>query len=155
MKTIALYELKRTRANLSEACAPYGRKITCLWQVFEVCHSLIGDSGVERFIVIHLDAANRVIGASEVARGGVDACAVDPREVFRTSLMLGASSIIISHCHPSGITIPSNEDKTLTKRIKHAAKILGIGMLDHVIVAGNSTFSFAEAELMGDTEKEA
>ena len=73
----------------------------------------------------------------------VDACPVDIRAVFRAAIMMGATSIILSHCHSSGDCAPSSEDLALTARLVKAGELLGLPVLDHVIV-GERTVSLAE-----------
>jgi len=70
---------------------------------------------------------------------------VTPREVFRPTILMGASSIILSHCHPSGDTTPSQDDIELTRRLHKAGEILGIEVLDHIIIADNQFLSLKEA----------
>lgn len=88
----------------------------------------------ERFVVVALDVKNRPRAVSVIAEGWVDACPVDPREVFRTALLETATSVLLAHNHPSGDPEPSADDLVLTERLAAAGEILGITVLDHVIV---------------------
>lgn len=76
--------------------------------------------------------------------GTVNSSLIHPREVFKTSILSNASSVIIFHNHPSGDPTPSNEDKNITRRLKEAGQILGIDVLDHIIVADDKFCSLKE-----------
>ena len=97
-------------------------------------HSLWGDDPRERFVVFFLDSQNRIRGISEVSVGIVDASVVHARETFRGAILANATSIILAHNHPSGDTTPSPEDRTITRQMKEAGKLLGIRVLDHLVV---------------------
>lgn len=71
-----------------------------------------------------------------------------PREVVKEALRFNAAAVILSHNHPSGNPEPSSADKVLTQRLKDALALIEVRMLDHVIVAGASTTSFAERGLI-------
>ncbi len=147
-RTIKNYELRVRRVNLADAGAPYGETVRAPDDVARIAQVLIGDSAQELFLVFMLDIKNRVLGFSEVARGGIDVCPVDARAVFRTAIALGCSALIAAHCHPSGDPTPSREDVELSKRLKTAGELLGISMIDHVIVTDTSTVSLAERGLL-------
>ena len=89
----------------------------------------------ERFMVITLDNANNVIGVHEVTKGLVNQTPVAPREVFRIALQDNASSIMLSHNHPSGSTEPSREDEAMTRLLVSAGIILKIPVIDHIILS--------------------
>lgn len=104
----------------------------------------------ERFVVIVLDVRNRPRRIAIVARGGVDACPVDPREIFVHAVRERGTAVIVAHNHPSGDPTPSPEDIALTARLRRAGETLGVRVLDHIIVGGDGRFeSFAQAGLMG------
>jgi DNA repair protein RadC len=90
----------------------------------------------EHFMVICLDARNVPISAEVVSIGTLNACLVHPRETFRTAVLKCAASLIASHNHPSGGLEPSSADIELSKRLKHAGKILGIEVCDQLIING-------------------
>jgi DNA repair protein RadC len=91
-------------------------------------------SQVERFLVVSVDAKNRVRAEREVARGGRTSCQVDPAEVFRLLVSESASGAIFLHNHPSGDPEPSRQDLELTERLVAAGSLLEIRVLDHIIV---------------------
>jgi DNA repair protein RadC len=99
---------------------------------------------VEHFYVILLNRANDVIALKKISEGGVSGTVVDPKLVFNAALMEKASGIILAHNHPSGNTKPSQNDIELTKRLRECGKMLEISVLDHIIVAENCFYSFAD-----------
>jgi DNA repair protein RadC len=101
----------------------------------------------EAFVVIGLNAKNRVINKHLVSIGTVSSALVHPRECFRPVLLDCASSVILAHNHPSGEPTPSAEDIKITRQLVSAGEVLGIGVLDHVII-GNDHLSLREAGLV-------
>ncbi|CAD7379410.1 RadC family protein [Xanthomonas arboricola] len=102
----------------------------------------------EVFAVLFLDTQHRLIEYAEMFRGTIDSAEVHPREVVKAALRHNAAAVIISHNHPSGNPEPSGADNVLTKRLKEALALVDVRMLDHIIVAGGSTTSFAECGLI-------
>jgi len=97
-----------------------------------------GDSDREVFIVLLLNHKNRLLGVHEAAIGSVSAVEVHPRETLKAAVVAGASAIIVGHIHPSGDPTPSQQDRDLTDRLREAAELLGIKLLDHVVVGEGS-----------------
>jgi DNA repair protein RadC len=104
-------------------------------------------SQIERFIVLCVDAKNRVRAEREVARGGRTSCQVDPAEVFRLLVSESASGAIFVHNHPSGDPDPSRQDLELTQRLISAGLLLDIRILDHLIVGSGRYTSLRDAGL--------
>lgn len=102
----------------------------------------------EVFGVIFLDNQLRLIEYKEMFHGSINQASVYPREIARTALHLNASAVVISHNHPSGTAEPSNADIELTKHLVKVLKLLEIRLIDHILVAGAKTVSFAEKQLM-------
>lgn len=98
----------------------------------------------EVFAIVTLDVKNQVTGLFEVSVGGLTASIVHPREVFQRAILQSASSIILCHNHPSGITKPSRDDIKITNKLIEAGKILGIDVLDHIIIGDNCYRSMKE-----------
>ena len=98
----------------------------------------------ESFVVLFLDAQNRLIVAKELFRGTLTQTSVYPREIAREALQHNAAAVILSHNHPSGVPEPSRQDEVLTSTVKQALALVDVKVLDHFIVAGASTVSFAE-----------
>ena len=115
------------------------------------------ESDREKFYAIHLDAKNKVIGVDMVSQGTMDSSPVHPREVYKPAILNSASSVIFVHAHPSGDSGPSNSDREITGMLKEAGKLIGIGVLDHVIIGNGSYYSFAdkgEFPIQSDKDKE-
>jgi DNA repair protein RadC len=102
----------------------------------------------EVFVVLLLDAQHRVIGSEELFRGTLTQTSVYPREVVKCALKHNAAAVIFAHNHPSGVAEPSHADEILTRSLKSALALVDIQVLDHFIVAGSRTMSFAERGLL-------
>ncbi len=102
----------------------------------------------EVFTVLFLDAQNKLISADELFRGSLMQTSVYPREVVKRALDHHAASVILAHNHPSGLAQQSQADELITQQLKQALALVDVRVLDHFIVAGNTTFSFAERGLL-------
>jgi DNA repair protein RadC len=102
----------------------------------------------EVFIALFLDAQNRLIAADELFAGTLTQTSVYPREVVKQALRRNASAVIFAHNHPSGVAEPSRSDELLTSSLKQALGLVDVRVLDHLIVAGSATVSFAERGLI-------
>lgn len=98
----------------------------------------------EQFLVCGLDAKHGVIGINIVSVGSLTLSIVHPREVFKALILMNAAAWLCAHNHPSGDLTPSLEDRALTTRLKEAGELLGITLLDHLILAGERHYSFAD-----------
>ncbi|OZA04919.1 MAG: hypothetical protein B7X95_08440 [Methylophilaceae bacterium 17-44-8] len=108
----------------------------------------LGALSREVFMVIMVDAQNRVLAQEILFEGTLTQTSVYPREVVKRALHYNAASVILAHNHPSGIAEPSKADETLTQSLKQALALVDVRVLDHFIVAGNSTLSFVERGLL-------
>jgi DNA repair protein RadC len=102
----------------------------------------------EVFVVLLLDAQHRVTASEELFRGTLTQTSVYPREVVKCALKHNAAAVIFAHNHPSGVAEPSHADEILTRSLKAALALVDIQVLDHFIVAGTRTMSFAERGLL-------
>lgn len=105
----------------------------------------------EIFGLLTLDTKNNITGYFEVSRGTINSSMVHPREVFKRAILQNASSVILTHNHPSGDPEPSDEDIALTNRLDECGKLLGIKILDHIIIGTEDQedyYSFKENELL-------
>jgi DNA repair protein RadC len=103
----------------------------------------------EVFTLIYLDCRHRLIACEELFRGTIDGASVHPREVVKEALKHNAAAVILAHNHPSsGVAEPSHADEAITRRLKEALALVDIRVLDHLIVAGGGTTSFAERGLL-------
>jgi len=108
--------------------------------VKELAH--IKENKKENFVVLYLDARNKLIYKETVSIGSLNANLVHPREVFEPAVRYLAAQVILAHNHPSGDSEPSEDDLVLTKKLVESGKILGIEVADHIIVVKDSFFSF-------------
>jgi DNA repair protein RadC len=103
----------------------------------------------EVFMVLLLDAQNRLIRAEEVFRGTLTQTSVYPREIVKLALAHNAAAVILAHNHPSGIAEPSRADEQLTQSLKQTLALVDVKVLDHFVVAGSAPpLSFAERGLL-------
>ncbi len=98
--------------------------------------------------VLFLSASNRVVEQYRVSQGGVTSTVVDHRLIVKRALELLSTQIILVHNHPSGAVEPSGEDIELTKKVKSAAALFDISLVDHIIVSSSSAFSFLSKGLL-------
>ncbi len=98
----------------------------------------------EVFKILLLNRANQILGVYEVSKGGTAGTLVDAKLIFAVALKSGASSIILSHNHPSGNKRASQADISLTKKLKSAALFLDLEILDHIILTGEGYSSMAD-----------
>lgn len=108
----------------------------------------MNSKGEENCYIIALNTKNRPLGIFFLAKGTVDLCPVGPRETFLRALLIGAAHIILFHNHPSLICAPSKDDIMLTERIKKAGELIGIPLMDHIIIGGDTFFSFREQGML-------
>ena len=99
---------------------------------------------VEEFYILLLNRANRVLGYTKISEGGTSGTVADAKRIFQSALKANASSLILSHNHPSGNATPSDADRTLTRKLKEAGAFLDIAVLDHIILTPEGYFSFAD-----------
>jgi DNA repair protein RadC len=102
----------------------------------------------EIFAVLLLDTRHRLIDYVELFRGTINGASVHPREVVKLALARNAAALVLAHPHPSGSPEPSQADELITHRLKEALALVDIAVLDHVIVAGGETVSFAERGML-------
>jgi DNA repair protein RadC len=134
--------------KILEARMRHGGTLGSPADVREYLRLLLHDREHEVFVVVLLDAQNRVLAAEEMFRGTLSQTSVYPREVVKTALRHNAGAAIFCHNHPSGVCEPSHADELLTSSLKQALALVDVKVLDHFIVAGNTTLSFAERGLL-------
>lgn len=110
-------------------------------------HSL-RDKNREAFLVIYLNGRNQILKMEELFKGTLTTSAVYPREVVKRALDNNAAALVFVHNHPSGNPNPSQDDLTITKKLKEAAKAIDVSIHDHLIIAGNEVYSFADHGLI-------
>ncbi|HEX2394129.1 MAG TPA: DNA repair protein RadC [Bacteroidales bacterium] len=142
---LAALELGRRRKvadGLSEI------KITGSADVFNLIYPVLTDLSYEEFWVIFLNRSNKVITKRKISQGGITGTVTDIRLILKNALENLATSIILSHNHPSGNLQPSEADISITRRLKESAALMDISLLDHLIIAGKSYFSFADENMI-------
>jgi len=142
---VAALELGRRR---KETESTKKERITSSRDIFQYMHSQFIDLPHEEFHVLLLNRSNTVIRKEFVSKGGVSGTVVDPKIIFKIALEHLASSVILCHNHPSGNLRPSDQDISLTKKIKEAGTLLEIPILDHLIISDTGYFSFADEGMM-------
>lgn len=98
----------------------------------------------EEMLALILNAKFRILGLHTIAIGSLETAIVHPRETFKAAITMNASAIVLAHTHPSGDPTPSQEDRTLTKRLVEAGALLGIAVIDHIVIGETSYYSFAD-----------
>jgi DNA repair protein RadC len=116
--------------------------------IAQYLRAVLKDFTYEVFAVLFLNRANKVNHFEIISRGGITGTVADPRVILKKALEQDATSIVLSHNHPSGSLKPSNADEALTKKIKEAAKYLDIKVIDHIIVSEEGYYSFADEGLL-------
>jgi len=106
------------------------------------------DKNREVFMVIYLNGRNQIIKMEEVFEGTLSTSAVYPREVVKRALDNEAAALVFVHNHPSGNPNPSKEDLTITNKLKEASQSIDVVVHDHLIIAGNEVYSFADHGLI-------
>lgn len=141
----AVLELARRslRENLKAGIA-----LTSPGAVRDYLRLALGARTHEVFVVLFLDAQHRVLSDAELFRGTLTQTSVYPREVVKAALAANAAAVIFAHNHPSGVAEPSQADELLTRQLKEALALVEVKVLDHFIVAGSQTLSFAERGML-------
>jgi len=142
---VAALELGRRRRLETALETP---KISSSRNAFELLQPVIGDLNHEEFWVLYLNNANKVLRKKQLGKGGFTGTVVDIRVLYKNALEISATSVILSHNHPSGKLKPSQSDLDLTVKIQEAGQVLDIQVLDHLIIAENLYFSFADEEVL-------
>ena len=106
------------------------------------------DKTHEVFMVAFLNRSNKIIHIETISEGGITATVVDTRIILKKALEQNAVNLVLCHNHPSGSLKPSKADEQLTQKIKQAALLLDIGVIDHVIVSEDGYYSFAGEGLL-------
>jgi len=143
---LAAFEI--SRRVLSQSKWSYDTKITSPEDVANLFIPILRDELKEKFIVVCLNSANKIIKQETISTGSLNSSIVHPREVFKVAIESSSASIILIHNHPSGNPEPSNEDIAITKKIVEAGKIIDIQVFDHLIIAGGGFTSFVERRLI-------
>jgi DNA repair protein RadC len=145
LSIITAMELGRRR-NMAEM--PERFQVCSSREAYNYVHPLLTDLVHEEFWVLYLNRSNKIIEPYKCSQGGVSGTVIDVKLILKKALEVLASSIIISHNHPSGNALPSDNDKQITEKLGNASRHMDIKLLDHIIVANDAYFSFADEGLI-------
>lgn len=123
-------------------------QVTSSQDAYDAIAPMLADLSHEEFWLLILNRANRIMGREQVSSGGMTGTVVDAKIVFRKALEGQACSIILCHNHPSGSLYPSQADIKLTKKLVKAGESIDVTVLDHLIIAGDGYYSFADEDKM-------
>ena len=141
-KAIAIVAaLELGRRKRSEEAIDFD-KITSSKSVFEIMQPIIGELPHEEFWVLYLNNSNKVLHKSQLSKGGITGTIVDSRIIFKKALECNATSLILTHNHPSGKLLASEADREVTRKLKLAGQQMDILVLDHVIITETGFYSF-------------
>lgn len=142
---VAAIELGRRRKEQDPEEKP---KINSSKDAFDLLKGHLMDLTHEEFWVLYLNRSNRVLNKKRISEGGVAGTVADPKIIFKLALEELASGVIVAHNHPSGNLTASQSDLDLTQKLKEAGKFLEIQLLDHLIIANQKYYSFADEGLL-------
>ena len=138
---VAALELGRRRKSTTTEEKPI---LNNSKRIFENILPYLQDLPHEEFWVLLLNNRLQLLAAKKVSGGGITATIVDPKIVYKLALEHLASNIVLCHNHPSGNKEPSHPDIILTRKMIEAGKLLDIAVIEHIIVAGDTYYSFAD-----------
>jgi len=141
MQILSMAELGK-RYNASKKVV---KKISCAEEVYNLFSDRLRDEKQENFYVLMLNAKNIVIKEELISKGVLDSALIHPREVFKPAIKNSAARIILVHNHPSGDPSPSEEDLDITKAIMEVGEKVGIRVVDHVIIGGESYWNHSDS----------
>ncbi len=142
---VAALELGRRRKDHDPEKKP---KITSSRDAFELLKGELMDLPHEEFWVLLLNRSHQVVKKKRVSEGGVSGTVADPKIIYKLALEELASGIIVAHNHPSGNLTASQSDIDLTRKLKEAGRFLEVQLLDHLIIANQKYYSFADEGLI-------
>jgi DNA repair protein RadC len=142
---IAALELGRRR---SQTDSSEKQIISSSKDVFNYFQPFLSDLAHEEFWVLFLNRSNKIIEQYKLSQGGVSGTVIDVRLVLKRAIELLASSIVVCHNHPSGNRNPSENDSAITDKLKQASAQMDIKLVDHLIIADNSYFSFCDEGML-------
>ena len=141
----AALELGRRR---QAGASLYKTNIRCSNDIASYLQAQLKDYAYEVFAVVFLNRANKINHFEVISKGGITGTVADPRIILKKALEQGATSLVLSHNHPSGNLQPSKADEVLTSKIKEAAKYFDIAVMDHIIVSEEGYYSFADEGML-------
>jgi DNA repair protein RadC len=143
---LAAFEISRRIQSQSKWFS--NKKITSPQDIANIFIPLLRDELKEKFILVCLNSANKIIKFETISIGSLNASVVHAREIFKVAIENSSAGVILLHNHPSGNPEPSHEDIDITKKLIESGKILEIPVFDHLIIAGNTYTSFVERRII-------
>jgi len=143
---LAAFEISRRIGLRAKNFSEY--QISSPSEIGEIFVPILRDEQKEKFIVVCLSTANKIIRYTVVSVGNLDTSVVHPREVFKIAIENNAKSVILVHNHPSGSVEPSSADISITQKLVEVGKVMQIPVLDHIIVGGNEHCSMLMKKLI-------
>lgn len=142
---IAALELGRRRkdADVKEV-----KKITSSRDAYNAFFPHLSDLNHEEIWALLLNRSNQIVKTLQISKGGISSTVVDIRLILRDALNVYASGIILGHNHPTNNLTPSEQDIRITTKLKDAAKLMDINLLDHLILCGDKYYSFADENVL-------
>lgn len=137
LATVELYTRKKAKKNSRD-------KIHSSVDIYRLMHPIMVNQQVEELWAIYMNMSSRIVKMKRISVGGISQTIVDIRIVLKEALLCNAVAIAICHNHPSGNVRPSLADDQLTEKLSNACKTMDIRLLDHVIVADDSFFSYSD-----------
>lgn len=116
--------------------------------VFKIFGPKLRDLSVEQFHIILLNRKNGILSMQKISEGGTTGTVVDAKVIFKKALDHLATAMVLVHNHPSGNKMPSSADLEITKKIKSFGELIEITILDHIIIANDNYFSFADENVL-------
>lgn len=143
---VAAFEISRRVESQSKWLS--NKSITSPSDIAKMFVPILRDEVKEKFIVVSLNSANRIIRYNIISTGNLTGSIVHPREVFKVAIENNSANIILIHNHPSGNCEASSEDISTTKKLVEAGKLMDIEVFDHIIIADNNYLSFIEKRII-------
>jgi len=146
-----IYKSKAYEFSLKCNESPFQKmKITCSRDIFEFSKQLYADDILiyESIFAVFLNRSNNTIGFVKISQGGVSSTVLDVRIVLKYAIESLASAVILIHNHPTCNMYPSEQDINITNKIKEAAKLIDVALLDHIIISPNKYYSFADENMI-------
>jgi DNA repair protein RadC len=137
LAAVELYTRKKARNNLRE-------KIHSSTDVYRIMQPIMVNQEVEELWAIYMNMASRIVKMKRISVGGIAQTLVDIRILLKEALLCNAVAMTICHNHPSGNVRPSSADDQLTEKISKACKTMDIRFLDHLIIADDTYYSYAD-----------
>lgn len=149
LRALRLKAVKECGRRLAAADVEHHDIISSEADVVRIMEPQLADLQHEECWALYLASSGRVLERMRISQGGVQATVVDCKLIIKRALELLAVQIVLVHNHPSGSAVPSEQDRNLTERVADAARLFDIRLLDHVIIARGSHYSFRGMGVIG------